>query len=112
MAQLDHMFGPGRWRPVPRFLVTQASGKQRLIDDAKQGSHNSATDMEETVYTVGIDSLPVYVRRLALVVRHFGGYLPEWFLPTACIMDLPEAYRGCPAIPSSGGSQWQQVLTP
>ena len=103
VAQLDSKFGPGRWRPVPRFLITQASGKQRLIDDAKQGSHNLATDMEETIYTIGIDSLPVYVRRLALVVSHFCGYLPEWFLPTACIMDLPEAYRGCPVHPSQRG---------
>ena len=100
VAQLDHMFGPGRWRPVPiRLLGTQAGGKQRLIDDAKQGPHNSATDMEETIYTIGIDSLPVYFRRLALVVRHFWGYLPEWFLPTACIMDNPEAYHGCPVDP-------------
>ena len=59
VAQLDHRFGPGRWRPVPRFLITQASGKQRLIDDARQGSHNSATEMEETIYSIGIDSLPV-----------------------------------------------------
>ena len=49
VAQLDHKFGPGYWRAVPRFLITQASGKQRLIDDAKQGSHNLATDMEETI---------------------------------------------------------------
>ncbi|CAE6920920.1 aspC [Symbiodinium sp. CCMP2592] len=66
VAQLDQQFGQGQWRPVPRFLVTQASGKQRLIDD---------------------------------VVLHFWGELPDWFLPTACIMDLPEAYRGCPVEP-------------
>ena len=78
-------------------------GKQRLIDDAKQGSHNLATDMEETIYTIGIDSLPVYVRRLAIVVIHFCGELPHWFLPTACIMDLPDAYRGCPVDPQQRG---------
>ena len=103
VAQLDQKFGPGRWRPVPRFRITQASGKQRLIDDAKQGSHNLATDMEETIFTIGIDSLPVYVRRLALVVMHFCGELPPWFLPTACIMDLPDAYRGCPVDPRQRG---------
>ena len=34
---------------------------------------------------------------------HFWGSLPEWFLPTACIMDLPEAYRGCPVEPQQLG---------
>ena len=102
-GQLDQRFGPGRWRPVPRFLITPAGGKQRLIDNAKKGSHNLATDLEETIYAIGIDSLPVYLRILAQVVVQFWGHLPPWFLPTVCVMDLPDAYRGCPVDPAHQG---------
>ena len=100
-SQMDVRFQRGGWRPVPRFLITQPCGKQRLIDDAKKGSHNLATSMTETIYTIGIDLLPVLVDGMARSVSQEvpDHTLPEWFIPTACIMDLPDAYRGCPVEP-------------
>ena len=100
-AQMDATFQRGGWRPVPRFLVTQPCGKQRLIDDAKKGSHNLATSMTETIHTIGIDLLPVLVDGMARSVSQADPdhVLPEWFIPTACIIDLPDAYRGCPVEP-------------
>ncbi|OLP77008.1 hypothetical protein AK812_SmicGene42982 [Symbiodinium microadriaticum] len=113
---MDKQFGSGRWRPVPRFLVTQPCGKQRLIDDAKKGCHNQATAMTETIYTIGVDLLPVVVRNLARRVMQINGFrdtdsvdsalaaLPSWFSPTLAVMDLPDAYRGCPVHPDQTGS--------
>ena len=100
-AQMDLTFQREGWRPVPRFLVTQPCGKQRLIDDAKKGSHNLATSMTETIYTIGIDLLPVLVDGMSRSVSLGlpGRNLPEWFVPTAGMMDLLDAYRGCPVEP-------------
>ena len=45
-AEVDAIFGHGRWRGIPRFVIEQgltADGevKQRCIDDGQQGSHNA-----------------------------------------------------------------------
>ena len=92
-AQMDVTFQRGGWRPVPRFLVTQLCGKQRLIDDAKKGSHNLATSMTETIYTIGIDLIRVPVDGLARSVSHEvpdhatinGGTLLQ--LPSPCSIE-------------------------
>ena len=108
---MDRLFGSGQWRPVPRFLVTQPCGKQRLIDNAKKGLHNEATSVSETIYTIGIDMWPVIARGMARAVLQQQGSawpdqahvalasLPPWFLLVASVMDLPDAYRGCPVDP-------------
>ena len=46
---VDRRHGVGKWRPMVRFMVTQATGKQRAIDDAKQSEHNEFTRMHETI---------------------------------------------------------------
>ena len=101
-AQMDAKFQPAGWKPVPRFLVTQPCGKLRLMDDTKKGSHNQATAMKETIYTIGINRLSTMVDGLARSVLDGDVHapLPPWFIPTACVVDLPDAYRGCPVEPS------------
>ena len=53
--EVDRMRRVGGWRPMIRFLHTQANGKQRAIADAKKGQHNSFTTMSETIKTMGPD---------------------------------------------------------
>ena len=99
--ELDCQFGVGNWRPVPRFLHVQPCGKQRLIDDARKGCHNGATEMTETIFTIGVDTWPVVVRTLASEVLSSHGFgvvedpllavscVPPWFTLVASVMDLP-----------------------
>ena len=71
--QLDAKFGQGQWRCQKRFLITQPSGKQRVIDDALRSSLNVATKAQETIYTLDADFPTVLVR---VVVQVF---LCMWF---------------------------------
>ena len=108
---MDKQFGVGQWRPVPRFLHVQPCGKQRLIDDARKGCHSAATEMTEAIFTIGVDMWPVVARSMASAVLKAQGFgdiadgsltlscLPPWFSLVASVMDLPDAYRGCPVHP-------------
>lgn len=44
-AALDSKFGRGRWRPMERFLIKQADGKLRVIDNCRRTEHNSHTSL-------------------------------------------------------------------
>ena len=46
--QIDAVFGPGEWRPLPRHVIFQ-HGKFRPIDDAKASSHNAHTRCSEAI---------------------------------------------------------------
>ena len=63
--------------------------------------------MPETISTAGVDILPVCLRHLAQQVLRVQGFmnvqtaddataLPPWFSLTLTVMDLWDAYRGCP----------------
>ena len=62
--------GPFNRSAMDRFLLTQPCGKQRPIDD---GAQNSGTEMSETIYTTGMDMLPVCARRIARQVLNLQG---------------------------------------
>ena len=47
---MDGIYGQGKWRFVPRFVLHQ-SERDRLIDDAKRGGQNAATSEDETIFT-------------------------------------------------------------
>ena len=38
-AQMDERWGEGHWLPMPRFMILQASGKRRPIDDVARNDH-------------------------------------------------------------------------
>ena len=52
---LDDLFGVGRWTAMMRFLILQASGKERIIDDALRAGINAATNAWETIFTIDAD---------------------------------------------------------
>jgi hypothetical protein len=102
------MFGPGQWTFMKRFLIEQASGKIREIDNGKH-RHNSFTSDSETIWTFGPDYVIAYVMLLVSLWLSSVGvdpstlseaetlrHLPDWFLLVLSIDDLKDAYRQCP----------------
>ena len=61
--EVDDLFGHWKWRPLEQFLIRQADGKDRVIDNARKTGHNAHTEMCETMFTVSVDF--VCARQLA-----------------------------------------------
>ncbi len=40
---MDTIYGPGPWRPLERFIIEQADGKKRVIDNCRKTGHNAQT---------------------------------------------------------------------
>ena len=57
-AQVNRQFGVGGWRPLHRFVIHQADGKMRLIDDGRRGRQNEWAALHETIYTISVDFVP------------------------------------------------------
>ena len=47
---------------MPLFRIVQASGKERLISDARKGKHNEMVTEEETIYVPSADFIPEALR--------------------------------------------------
>ena len=94
--EVNRRFGVGGWRPLHRFLILQADGKRRLIDDGKRGEQNCWASLQETIFTVGIDFIPAVAA--AVANRMAGAEGAEVDLEWADLMmattDLPDAFRG------------------
>ena len=60
-------WGRNLWRPVVRFAVEERSGKFRVIDNGRSGSHISCTSSSERIHTSSnLGSLAI-ARRMAAV---------------------------------------------
>ena len=74
-AQLDELYGQGRWRAMRRFGVWQ-KGKCRACDNAAESRHNDATFMAESIKTDSADfparAAAVWARVLDKRLRHVG----------------------------------------
>ena len=95
---MDARYGPGQWRPIHRFIVHQADGKVRMIDDGRRGGQNAASRMVETIRCIGIDFVPMLCaafRRSIVVPYGKAGWATDWLQPTLGTDDLPDAFRGC-----------------
>ena len=92
---MNARYGIGRWRPMPRFLITQSCGKSRAIDDARRGQHNEATDPSETIYTIDPDFIPSVLQHMVDVHVSQGAHWPDMEMSTD---DLPDAYKSCPVV--------------
>ena len=60
-ASLDHQYGRGQWRPLPRHMVYQ-DGKARPIDDGKRAGHNAAATLHESISCTAAEILPIMAR--------------------------------------------------
>lgn len=127
--ELNARFGRGNWRAQVRFMITQPSGKRRCIDNARASKHNEYTRMLETIYTVGIDFLPLcarwyiaYYLQYALKVpwrqirtvdwSAFKGRIPDFLEPGVGLDDMQDAYRQDPNRPDQLGAAVVAVYHP
>ena len=112
--ELSKKFDEGRWRPIYRFLVRQADGKTRLIDDGRRGGQNDWSALEDKIFTRGIDTVPSIVKLLVDRVRaqHPGQELPDWLQLQLGTDDLPDAFRGCPIHPDQRRAAVVAVWSP
>jgi hypothetical protein len=98
-TELDTQYGPGKWRPLERFIIDQGS-KLRVIDNARKTGHNAITTLHETIHTVSIDFVPSVLKQLADRMgvcdpAEWGARAP-WLHFRLGTDDLPDAYRGLP----------------
>ena len=120
-ADLDEIFGVGRWRGQPRFIHTQGSGKERPIDNAKKTLANSAIEASETIFAPSLSFVPAFIRlviflflsirlgleRQAITALDWSaivGLLPEWLRFGLALEDWAEAYRQDPVFPAHAGA--------
>ena len=106
---LDSEFGRGRCTFMKRFLVHQASGKDRGIDDGRRGGQNAVTKLIETIFTTSTDWPPQGAACLVDAWREDAGLdppvnlddgpLPLDVAPVLSTDDVPDAYRECPVRP-------------
>ena len=96
--EVDHLFGLGRWRPLERFLIKQADGKLRMIDNARRTGHNACTLLHETITTVNVDCIASFARMVcdALRVEKSPCHQYPWLCLKIGTDDLADAYRGLP----------------
>jgi len=67
-SEMDALFGAGNWISMERFMVRQASGKLRCIDNAKKRGQNKAARMFETIFIIGLDFIPAAVKALMITL--------------------------------------------
>ena len=96
-AELDAIFGQGKWRPLERFVLNQ-QGKLRVIDNARKTNHNAHACLHETIWTTNVDFVPAVIRQ-ALSLLELPQDVPDWLRFRVGTEDLPDAYRGLPVCP-------------
>eukprot|EP00435_Cladocopium_sp_Y103_P044302 s412_g12.t1 len=98
-AEVDDLYGRGRWRHLERFIIVQSCGKMRVIDNARKTGHNSHTSMSETISTTSVDFIASSARMVAQALcgsHHTPAAYLEWLQLRIGTDDLPDAYRGLP----------------
>jgi len=124
--QMDKYYGAGMWRPQKRFLIEQASGKLRVIDDALRSGHNKATKCFETIYTLANDfsvmAAQVLLQEILRAaypgidltqdVGHLISLIPAWVDLQHLVQDMSDAYRQVPADPEQGALLHVAVWVP
>ena len=110
-AQVDDLYGV-QWRPLERFLIKQADGKKRCIDNARRTGHNARTTLLETITTVNIDCIATFARMMAdgLDLTGPAGDKFPWLDLRIGTDDLPDAYRGLPVADAQHSASWLSTL--
>jgi len=93
-AEVDAIFGRGRWRPLPRHLVFQ-DDKARPIDDAKAGGHNASSACLETIVCVSGEWPAMTLRAPLQRVATLTGdeHVPPWIQPRTGTEDMWKGFR-------------------
>ena len=123
---LDEKYGVGGWRPQKRFLITQAGGKKRVIDDAHRSGHNAATRTWETIFTVNCEFAVFAARTLIREILrteasdcdlegnlgHLLSLIPAWVDVVQFLQDMVDAYRQVPSAPEHASVMQIAVYVP
>ena len=91
---MDTIYGPGQWRPLERFIIEQADGKKRVIDNCRKTGHNGQTRLWETIWTVSIDCIASFTRMVAerFALSDPPAEIFPWLDLRIGTDDLPDAY--------------------
>ena len=113
-AQVDAIQGPGQRRPTERFLIQQADGKTRAIDNCGRTGHSAATILHETITTVNIDAIATFSRMVcdALCLSTPPADTHDWLDLSGGTDDLPDAYRGLPVAPEQMRFNYVAIYVP
>ena len=116
-AEMDKMYGIGKWRPMPLFINEESGGKQRPIAHAKGGGHNAWTSDEETLFVIAVG----FAADAALMITeecirlHLPSEatnwqteellekMPEWVQCGLGCDDMTDAFRQSPVSPEQQG---------
>ena len=112
---MDIKYGVGQWRPIHRFVVHQADGKVRVIDDGRRGGQNAASRMVETIRCISVDFVPTLCaafERLVAWPYQANGWSDDWLETTMGTDDLPDAFRGVPLHPEDQRATVVSVWSP
>ncbi len=110
-SAMDAKWGRGRWLPLPRFQILQASGKKRPIDDRSRNEHNDMVRYSETLDCPTPTHPVIQLRALvsALQAEHGPAWQelrvpgpegPRQLEAETGTEDMPDAYRFVPIKPS------------
>ena len=104
-AEMDELYGRGRWRPVPRHIVYQ--DKPRPIDDSRRGLHHTGFVLQGTIVCLSGEFIPlaakVFLSWVASLMAACGmpadsplemlRSAPDWFVLVSALEDLWKGYR-------------------
>ena len=68
-SEMDRRFGLGRWKPMPSFNITQASGKNRAIADGKKVGHNDASGGQDKLDVVSAYQPVIHIKAFIKATR-------------------------------------------
>ena len=93
------------FRLIKRFVITQASGKKRVIDDAAGGGQSAHSHDANHLQFCSALQPCAHVQALSTATRwHYGEDVPLLEPVVTCGEDLPDAYRKIPMQPDHSWS--------
>ncbi len=96
---MDAQFGRRQWAPIPSFVVCQAGGKRRRVDNARRFGHNSGHAPCDQMKMCCAFQPAVSARALRCAAGCDGEKCPDLWQLQSGGEDLPSAYRSLPVLP-------------
>jgi hypothetical protein len=97
--EMDARWGRGKWLPLPRFQIVQASGKKRPIDDGARNAHNEMVRYSETLDCPTPTQPATQLRALVSELTAAGAVRWGELTAETGTEDMPDAYRFVPIVP-------------
>ena len=98
--EMDARWGRGKWLPLPRFQIVQASGKKRPIDDGARNAHNEMVRYFEALDCPTPTQPATQLRALVSELNSAGTARWGELRAETGTEDMPDAYRFVPIVPA------------